>query len=44
MDVKIVSRVATDGTETAIDYAEGTAYASFQDSLLIKYYVINNRC
>jgi len=28
-DVKIVSRVATDGTETKIDYAEGTEYASF---------------
>jgi hypothetical protein len=29
VDVKIVSRVATDGTETAIDYAEGTDYAAF---------------
>jgi len=29
VDVKIVSRVATDGTETKIDYAEGTDYAAF---------------
>ena len=28
IDVKLTSRVATDGTETAIDYAEGTVYAS----------------
>ena len=28
VDVKLTSRVATDGTETAIDYAEGTTYAS----------------
>ena len=28
VDVKITSRVSTDGTETAIDYAEGTNYAS----------------
>ena len=28
VDVKITSRVDTDGTETAIDYAEGTNYAS----------------
>jgi len=28
VDVKITSRVSTDGTETAIDYAEGTSYAS----------------
>ena len=28
VDVKITSRVAIDGTETAIDYAEGTNYAS----------------
>ena len=40
VDVKIVSRVATDGTETAIDYAEGTAYASFQAADQV--YVINN--
>jgi len=28
IDVKLTSRVSTDGTETAIDYAEGTVYAS----------------
>ena len=28
VDVKLTSRVSTDGTETAIDYAEGTTYAS----------------
>ena len=28
VDVKLTSRVSTDGTETAIDYAEGTVYAS----------------
>ena len=40
VDVKIVSRVATDGTETKIDYAEGTDYASFQAADNV--YVINN--
>ena len=40
VDVKIVSRVATDGTETKIDYAEGTNYASFQAADNV--YVINN--
>ena len=40
VDVKIVSRVAEDGTETAIDYAEGTDYASFQAADQV--YVINN--
>ena len=39
-DVKIVSRVATDGTETAIDYQEGADYASFQAA--DQAYVINN--
>ena len=29
VDVKIVSRVDTNGTETAVDYQEGTEYASF---------------
>ena len=40
VDVKIVSRVATDGTETAVDYAEGTEYASFQAADQV--YVIDN--
>ena len=32
VDVKIVSRVDTSGTETAVDYQEGTEYASFPAS------------
>jgi len=40
VDVKIVSRVATDGTETAIDYAEGTDYAAFKAAADIR--VIQN--
>ena len=40
VDVKIVSRVAEDGTETKIDYAEGTDYASFTAADQV--YVINN--
>ena len=40
VDVKIVSRVAEDGTETKVDYAEGTNYASFQAADQV--YVINN--
>ena len=40
VDVKIVSRVDSAGTETKIDYAEGTDYASFQAADQV--YVINN--
>jgi hypothetical protein len=40
VDVKIVSRVASDGTETKIDYAEGTDYASFKATADIR--VIQN--
>ena len=40
VDVKIVSRVAEDGTETKIDYQEGANYASFQAADQV--YVINN--
>ena len=40
VDVKIVSRVDSAGTETKIDYAEGTNYASFQAADQV--YVINN--
>ena len=40
VDVKIVSRVADDGTETSVDYQEGTNYASFTAADQV--YVINN--
>ena len=40
VDVKIVSRVDSAGTETKIDYAEGTDYASFQAADNV--YVIDN--
>ena len=40
IDVKVVSRVATDGTETAIDYAEGSDYAAYTTSANIR--VIQN--
>mgnify|MGYP001807504951 CR=1 FL=1 len=40
VDVKIVSRVSSTGTETKIDYAEGTDYASFSATDTIR--VIDN--
>jgi hypothetical protein len=40
IDVKIISRVSTAGTETKIDYAEGSTTASFSDSNSISF--INN--
>ena len=40
VDVKIVSRVASDGTETKIDFAEVTDYASFKATADIR--VIQN--
>jgi len=40
LDVKVVSRVAADGTETAIDYAEGTDFAAFSSTAVLN--IINN--
>ncbi len=40
IDVKVVSRVATDGTETAIEYAEGTDFAAFSSTAVVK--IVNN--
>jgi len=40
IDVKIVSRVSTTGTETKIDYAEGSTTAAFSESNSISF--INN--
>ena len=40
VDVKIVSRVSSTGTETKIDYAEGTDYAAFKAAANIR--VIDN--
>ena len=40
VDVKVVSRVATDGTETAITYAEGADFASFSATAVLN--VVNN--
>lgn len=37
IDVKIVSRVSTAGTETKIDYAEGTTTAAFATSNAVKF-------
>jgi hypothetical protein len=36
--VKIVSRVSTAGTETKIDYAEGTSFAAFEASDTLKFF------
>ena len=40
VDVKIVSRVSSTGTETAIDYAEGADFASFTTTAVLN--IINN--
>ncbi len=40
LDVKVVSRVATDGTETAITYAEGADFASFSATAVLN--IVNN--
>ena len=40
LDVKIVSRVDTAGTETLIDYAEGTDFAAFSSTAVLN--IINN--
>ena len=40
LDVKVLSRVATDGTETAIDYAEGTDFAAFSQTAVLR--IVNN--
>ncbi len=37
IDVKIVSRVSSTGTETRIDYAEGDAFASFDTSDSVRF-------
>ena len=36
--VKVVSRVSTGGTETKIDYAEGTSFAAFQGSQTLTFF------
>ena len=40
LDVKVISRVASDGTETLIDYAEGADFASFGATSVLN--IINN--
>ena len=40
LDVKVVSRVSSAGTETKIDYQQGVGYASFDTSDTVK--IINN--
>jgi hypothetical protein len=40
IDVKITSRVSSGGTETKIDYAEGTAFAAFANSAALSF--VNN--
>ena len=40
LDVKVVSRVDTAGTETLIDYAEGTDFAAFSATAVLN--IINN--
>ena len=40
LDVKVVSRVDTAGTETAIDYAEGTDFAAFSSTAVLN--IVNN--